>query len=118
MTLLEQHQAGQSEHAVPAQLEVLLRVYHRTTGPLSLAYEPAWAITTGEALHLSKDGQAKRFRARIDAPEKNWKFSLADIHERSYWDTYICVYGAAWAPPVPTTPRGTSYPPTTNTTPD
>src|SRR5664279_2180815 len=36
-------------------------------------------------LHMSKDEQAKRFRARIDAPDKNWKFSLADIHERSYW---------------------------------
>ena len=44
-------------------------------------------------LHLSKDEQAQRFRARIDAPEKNWKFSLADIHERSYWDTYQHVYG-------------------------
>ena len=44
-------------------------------------------------LHLSKDEQAKRFRDRIDAPEKNWKFSLADIHERSYWDTYQKVYG-------------------------
>ena len=44
-------------------------------------------------LHLSKDEQAQRFRARIDAPDKNWKFSLADIHERSYWDTYQQVYG-------------------------
>jgi len=44
-------------------------------------------------LHMSKDEQAKRFRARIDAPDKNWKFSLADIHERSYWDTYMTVYG-------------------------
>ncbi len=43
-------------------------------------------------LHLSKDEQAQRFRARIDAPDKNWKFSLADIHERSYWDTYMKVY--------------------------
>ena len=44
-------------------------------------------------LHLSKDEQAKRFRARIDAPDKNWKFSLADIHERSYWEDYMTVYG-------------------------
>ncbi|MCV7179338.1 ADP-polyphosphate phosphotransferase [Mycolicibacterium sphagni] len=44
-------------------------------------------------LHLSKDEQARRFRARIDAPEKNWKFSLADIHERSFWATYQQVYG-------------------------
>lgn len=44
-------------------------------------------------LHLSKNEQAKRFQARIDAPDKNWKFSLADIHERSFWDTYMKVYG-------------------------
>ncbi len=44
-------------------------------------------------LHLSKDEQAKRFRARIDDTDKNWKFSLADIHERSYWDSYMKVYG-------------------------
>ena len=44
-------------------------------------------------LHLSKDEQAKRFRARIDAPDKNWKFTLADIHERSYWDAYQDAYG-------------------------
>jgi PPK2 family polyphosphate:nucleotide phosphotransferase len=39
-------------------------------------------------LHLSKDEQRKRFLARIDEPEKNWKFSLADIHERKFWDQY------------------------------
>ncbi len=44
-------------------------------------------------LHLSKDEQAQRFRERIDAPDKNWKFSLADIRERSYWDTYQQAYG-------------------------
>jgi PPK2 family polyphosphate:nucleotide phosphotransferase len=44
-------------------------------------------------LHLSKDEQAQRFRARIDAQDKNWKFSLADIQERSYWDSYMKVYG-------------------------
>lgn len=43
-------------------------------------------------LHLSKDEQAKRFRARIDDPDKNWKFSVADIHERAFWDTYMKVY--------------------------
>lgn len=39
-------------------------------------------------LHLSKDEQRKRFLARIDEPEKNWKFSAADIEERKYWDDY------------------------------
>ena len=39
-------------------------------------------------LHLSKDEQRRRFLERIDEPDKNWKFSLADIHERKYWESY------------------------------
>jgi PPK2 family polyphosphate:nucleotide phosphotransferase len=39
-------------------------------------------------LHLSKDEQRRRFLERIDEPDKNWKFSLADIHERKYWERY------------------------------
>ena len=45
-------------------------------------------------LHLSKDEQRKRFLERIDEPEKNWKFSLADIHERKYWTEYVKAYEA------------------------
>ncbi|MGA3241711.1 MAG: ADP-polyphosphate phosphotransferase [Bryobacteraceae bacterium] len=40
-------------------------------------------------LHLSQEEQRKRFLARIDEPDKNWKFSLADIHERKYWKQYM-----------------------------
>jgi PPK2 family polyphosphate:nucleotide phosphotransferase len=43
-------------------------------------------------LHLSKDEQRKRFLDRIDEPEKNWKFSQADIEERGYWDDYQKAY--------------------------
>jgi PPK2 family polyphosphate:nucleotide phosphotransferase len=43
-------------------------------------------------LHLSKHEQRKRFLERIDEPEKNWKFSLADIHERKYWSHYTNAY--------------------------
>ncbi len=43
-------------------------------------------------LHLSKNEQRKRFLARIDEPEKNWKFSLADIQERKYWKEYTKAY--------------------------
>jgi PPK2 family polyphosphate:nucleotide phosphotransferase len=39
-------------------------------------------------LHLSKEEQRNRFLARIDDPDKNWKFSMADIHERGYWKAY------------------------------
>jgi PPK2 family polyphosphate:nucleotide phosphotransferase len=45
-------------------------------------------------LHLSQEEQRKRFLARIDEPDKNWKFSLADIHERKYWKDYIKAYEA------------------------
>jgi PPK2 family polyphosphate:nucleotide phosphotransferase len=44
-------------------------------------------------LHLSKDEQRRRFLARIDDPEKNWKFSLADIAERKFWKRYMRAYG-------------------------
>jgi len=44
-------------------------------------------------LHLSKEEQRKRFLARIDEPQKNWKFSQADIEERKYWKRYMEVYG-------------------------
>ena len=43
-------------------------------------------------LHLSKEEQRKRFLERIDDPDKNWKFSLADIHERKYWTQYMKAY--------------------------
>jgi PPK2 family polyphosphate:nucleotide phosphotransferase len=43
-------------------------------------------------LHLSKEEQRKRFLARIDDPEKNWKFSNADIEERRYWKDYRKAY--------------------------
>jgi PPK2 family polyphosphate:nucleotide phosphotransferase len=43
-------------------------------------------------LHLSKEEQRKRFLARIDDPEKNWKFSSADIEERGYWKQYTKAY--------------------------
>ena len=43
-------------------------------------------------LHLSKEEQRKRFLARIDEPDKNWKFSLSDIHERKYWEQYMTAY--------------------------
>jgi len=43
-------------------------------------------------LHLSKEEQRKRFLRRIDEPEKNWKFSLADIEERKFWKHYMKAY--------------------------
>jgi PPK2 family polyphosphate:nucleotide phosphotransferase len=43
-------------------------------------------------LHLSKEEQKRRLLDRIDTPDKNWKFSMADVHERSHWDDYQAAY--------------------------
>jgi PPK2 family polyphosphate:nucleotide phosphotransferase len=43
-------------------------------------------------LNVSKEEQKKRFLARLDEPEKNWKFSEADVHERAHWDEYMTAY--------------------------
>jgi PPK2 family polyphosphate:nucleotide phosphotransferase len=43
-------------------------------------------------LHVSRKEQKRRFLQRLDQPEKNWKFSPADIGERTYWDDYMAAY--------------------------
>jgi PPK2 family polyphosphate:nucleotide phosphotransferase len=45
-------------------------------------------------LHISEEEQRKRFLARIDRPEKNWKFNQTDIEERKYWKQYMKAYEA------------------------
>jgi PPK2 family polyphosphate:nucleotide phosphotransferase len=56
-------------------------------------------------LHLSRDEQKRRFLARIDTPDKNWKFSAADLKERGFWEIYQDAYeeaiGASAAPHAP-----------------
>jgi len=56
-------------------------------------------------LHVSKKVQKERFIARLDRPEKNWKFSASDLTERERWDDYMSAYEQAinststeWAP--------------------
>src|SRR6266436_279850 len=43
-------------------------------------------------LNVSKEEQKRRFLARIDTPEKNWKFSIGDVKERALWDDYMSAY--------------------------
>jgi PPK2 family polyphosphate:nucleotide phosphotransferase len=43
-------------------------------------------------LHLSKKEQKRRFLARLDTPDKNWKFSTADVRERQHWKDYMAAY--------------------------
>jgi PPK2 family polyphosphate:nucleotide phosphotransferase len=56
-------------------------------------------------LNVSKEEQKERFLARIDEPDKNWKFSVGDVHERVHWDDYMAAYedmfnhtSTKWAP--------------------
>jgi PPK2 family polyphosphate:nucleotide phosphotransferase len=43
-------------------------------------------------LHLSKDEQKRRFLARLESSDKNWKFSEADVKEREFWDDYRAAF--------------------------
>ncbi len=56
-------------------------------------------------LHISKQAQAERFLARLDQPNKRWKFNPGDLDERKYWNDYIAAYeemlsrtSTPWAP--------------------
>ena len=56
-------------------------------------------------LNVSREEQRRRFLARIDEPQKNWKFSASDLHERTFWKDYMTAYQKAvnatsrpWAP--------------------
>ena len=46
-------------------------------------------------LHVSKDEQRRRLLARLDEPDKEWKFSAADLAERAHWDDYMAAFEAA-----------------------
>jgi len=56
-------------------------------------------------LNVSREEQRKRFLARLDEPEKNWKFATGDVREREHWDEYMHAYeetlnatSRPWAP--------------------
>ena len=46
-------------------------------------------------LHVSRKEQKKRFMERLDKPEKHWKFSAADVHERKFWSDYMHAFDEA-----------------------
>jgi len=86
----------------------ILKAQKLAQGPLDEVWQERYRSITGmEAhlerngtrivkffLHVSKDEQRKRFLARIDEPEKNWKFSAKDVEERGYWKDYQRAYEA------------------------
>jgi PPK2 family polyphosphate:nucleotide phosphotransferase len=77
-----------------------------------LVPEPVWRARYEQingferfCLHISREEQRERLLARLDAPEKNWKFNAADLKERQLWDDYTKAYeealastSTAWAP--------------------
>ena len=70
---------------------------------LELDHDDLWRTTN--ALPPSYDEQRKRLLARIDTPEKNWKLSASDVHERTFWNNYQRAYeemlehtSTDWAP--------------------
>jgi PPK2 family polyphosphate:nucleotide phosphotransferase len=46
-------------------------------------------------LHVSRKEQRKRFLERLDSPDKHWKFSPSDVHERKFWDDYMHAFEEA-----------------------
>jgi PPK2 family polyphosphate:nucleotide phosphotransferase len=54
-------------------------------------------VTLKVFLNISKDEQKRRFLKRLDEPQKNWKFNVADLKERAYWDAYQDAYDTAIA---------------------
>ena len=48
-------------------------------------------------LHVSREGQAKRFQQRLDEPTKHWKFRKGDLAERARWDDYMAAFTEAIA---------------------
>ena len=65
-------------------------------------------------LHVSKEEQRKRFLARLDEPDKRWKFEMGDVAERKLWDEYMHAYEEAIRETSRPRRRGTWCRPTTN----
>ena len=87
----------------------------RTSPPSSATWRATATVIRKFFLHVSKEEQKRRFLARIDEPEKNWKFSPGDVAERAHWDDYQRAYeDAIRADQRRRTRRGTSCRPTTS----
>ena len=79
---------------MPRDREKLWRQRYQSIGGLEKHLSRSGTKIVKFFLHLSKEEQRARFLARIEEPRKNWKFSVADIQERAYWDDYMTAYEA------------------------
>jgi PPK2 family polyphosphate:nucleotide phosphotransferase len=83
---------GEGLPDVPASEKKLWHERYRSIADLERHLYDNGTRTIKFFLHLSKEEQRKRFLERIDDPEKNWKFSPADIAERAFWKKYMKAY--------------------------
>jgi PPK2 family polyphosphate:nucleotide phosphotransferase len=91
------HQAILENQKLPPRL-VTKRIFDERLEDIA-AYERYLArqgvVVLKFFLHVSAEEQRKRFLARIEEPEKHWKFSASDVAERDHWDDYMKAYQAA-----------------------
>jgi PPK2 family polyphosphate:nucleotide phosphotransferase len=76
----------------PADLKKRWRHRYRSMNNLERHLHGSGTRIVKFFLHLSKEEQRARFLARIEESQKNWKFSVDDIHERAFWDAYQEAY--------------------------
>ena len=86
---------GQRLHALPPKLETLWEQRYDSIREWEKHLAQNGTVIVKFWLNVSKDEQRERFLARIEEPEKNWKFNSADISERAYWRDYMQAYEEA-----------------------
>ena len=77
---------------VPDDLKDVWRRRYRSIKNLERHLHSSGTQVVKFFLHLSREEQRDRFLARIEEPEKNWKFNVGDIKERTFWDDYMTAY--------------------------
>jgi PPK2 family polyphosphate:nucleotide phosphotransferase len=89
----------------PATLDELWEERHDSIRDHELHLARNGTVVLKFWLNVSKEEQRRRFLARLESPEKHWKFSMGDVRERGHWERYMEAYEAAlnatsrpWAP--------------------
>jgi len=84
--------ANERISVAPDDLDAFWKKRHHSIVELEKHLHRNGTVVLKFFLHLSKKEQQQRFLERIDNPDKNWKFSAADVKERAYWDLYREAY--------------------------
>jgi len=90
---------------LPDDLDDLWRQRHRAIADHERHLAESGTVILKFWLNVSREEQRQRFLSRLNEPEKHWKFSVGDVHEREHWDSYMQAYADAlaatsrpWAP--------------------